>query len=147
MAFKVIHSAQSAGRLCQSARRNDLLHSVRRPTLGCITCSFPLPKSIKLSADRSATLYTFRSAFGVFFHSYLQEEHDFCILPLFTRMIFALSIFKNIHLLTQLVRDFKYRISRYSEVVKLIMCTLVSSMVLLREHLDVICLRQVSLSN
>ena len=50
----------AASRLCQSAtplkKKERPFTFCPSPNFGCITCSFPLPKSIKLSADRSATL-------------------------------------------------------------------------------------------
>ena len=80
-------------------------------------------------------------SFSFVFARGIREGKAFCILPLFTRMIFALSIFKNIHLRTQLVRDFKYSLHFKILSMKFIMCTLMSSRILLREHLDVICLQ------
>ena len=85
MAFKVTHSAQSAaGRLCQSAtplkKKERPFTFCPSPNFGCITCSFPLPKSIKLSADRSPTLFPkcFRGLFSFVFARGTREGKAFC---------------------------------------------------------------------
>ena len=89
----------------------------------------------------------FRGLFSFVFARGIREGKAFCILSLFTRMIFAISISRIFisTVLTTWISKLNYcvisntgRISRYSE---LMMCTLMSSIVLLREHLDVICLQ------